>query len=129
VRIRTEGFTLLETLVALVIMSLLLGGLYRAMSQQADERLRLNTRFLGQTAAWNRLLDQYQLVQGWVPRGNQLGQRSGNTELYGQTWYWELETQQTLGDNFYRYEVTTFNQPNTDGAQSVSSLVAFYIVD
>ena len=128
-RIRTEGFTLLETLVALVIMSLLLGGLYRAMSQQADERLRLNTRFLGQTAAWNRLLDQYQLVQGWVPRGNQLGQRSGNTELYGQTWYWELETQQTLGDNFYRYEVTTFNQPNTDGAQSVSSLVAFYIVD
>ena len=128
-RIRTGGFTLLETLVALVIMSLLLGGLYRAMSQQADERLRLNTRFLGQTAAWNRLLDQYQLVQGWVPRGNQLGQRSGNTELYGQTWYWELETQQTLGDNFYRYEVTTFNQPNTDDAQSVSSLVAFYIVD
>lgn len=128
-RSQARGFTLLETLVALVIMSLLLGGLYNAMSQQADERLRLNKRFLGQTAAWNRLLDQYQLIQGWVPRGNQLGQRSGNSTLYGQTWYWELETQTTLGDNFYRYEVTTFDEPDTQSAQSISSLVAFYIVE
>eukprot|EP00903_Cladosiphon_okamuranus_P004476 g4474.t1 len=104
-------------------------GLYNAVSQQADERARLNDRFLGQTAAWNRLLDQYQLVEDWVPRGNQLGQRSGDTELYGRTWYWELETETTLGDNFYRYEVTTYLDPDTQDSQSVASLVAFYIVE
>lgn len=124
-----RGFTLIEVLVALGIMGLALGGLYNVASQQADERARLNEYFLGQTTAWNRLLDQYQLIEGWVPRGNQLGERSGNTELYGRTWYWELETQTTLGDDFYRYEVTTFTEPDTQNAQSVASLVAFFIVE
>ena len=125
----SPGFTLIETLVALVIMGLVLGGLYSAVSQQADERLRLNDRFMGQTAAWNRLLDQYQLIEGWTPRGNQLGQRTGNTELYGRTWYWSLDTQTTFGDNFFRYEVTTFDEPPRENTQSIVSLVAFYIVE
>ena len=124
-----RGFTLLEVLVALIVMSLLLGGMYRVVEQQVDERIRINDRFLGQTAAWNRLLDQYQLVEGWVPRGNRLGQRRGTAELYGATWYWTLDTQQTFGDNFFRYEVLTFTDPNTEEAPSVASLVAFYIVE
>lgn len=127
--ILSRGFTLIEALVALVIMGLALGGLYNSVSQQADERARLNQYFLGQTTAWNRLLDQYQLIEGWVPRGNQLGERSGNSEIYGRTWYWELETQQTLGDDFFRYEVITYAEPKKEGVQSVASLVAFFIVE
>ena len=109
-------------------MGVALGGLYRAASVQADSRLHLNNRFMGQTAAWNRLLDQYQLIEGWVPRGNQLGQRTGDTELYGRTWYWELDTQQTFGDNFFRYEVMAFGEQPRGDTQPVVSLVAFYIV-
>lgn len=124
------GFTLLEVLVALVIMGLVLGGLYREVSQQADERAMLNERFLGQTAAWNRLMEQYQVVKRWTPRGNQLGERSGDTELYGKTWYWEVETEQTFGNNFYRYEVKSYKErPANEDAQSLVSLVAFYIID
>lgn len=124
-----KGFTLIETVIALIIAGAVLGGLYRVVGQQADEKARLNDRFLGQTAAWNRLLDQYQLVEGWVPRGNQLGERSGNSDLYGRTWYWELDTQTTFGDNFYRYEVATYADANTEDNPSVASLVAFYIVE
>ena len=124
-----KGFTLLEVLVALIVMSLMLGGLYRAVDSQVDQRIRINERFLGQTAAWNRLLDQYQLIEGWVPRGNRLGERDGTSELYGRTWYWKLETQQTFGDNFFRYEVRTFTDPNTEDAPSVASLAAFFVVE
>ena len=124
-----RGFTLLEVLVALIIMSLLLGGLYRSVDQQVDQRIRINERFLGQTASWNRLLDQYQLIEGWVPRGNRLGERDGSAELYGTTWYWKLDTQQTFGNNFFRYEVSTFTNPDTEEAPSVASLVAFFIVE
>lgn len=123
-----NGFTLLETLVALVIVGLVLGGLYQAVSSQVDARGRLNERFLGQTTSWNRLLEQYQVVQGWTPRGNQLGERSGQVEQYGRDWYWSLTTEATFGDSFYRYEVQTFDEPIDQDSVSIVSLVAFFVV-
>lgn len=133
-RLKYSGFTLLEVMIALIVAALLLGGVYRTMSQQALERLKMNERFLGQTAAWNRLMEQYQVVQRWVPRGNELGRRNGKNELQGRDWYWELDAESTLGDNFFRYEVKVYAQKDDgsrpgDDAPSVASLVAFYIIE
>ena len=131
---RTSGCTLLEVMIALTIAALVLGSCYQAISLQVNDRIKMNERFLGQTTAWNRLMEQYQVVQRWTPRGGQLGKRNGKNAQQGRDWYWELEAESTLGDNFFRYEVNVFAQAEDgskpkDDAPRVANLVAFYVVE
>ena len=122
------GFTLIEVLVALVILGLVLGGLYSEIQSQVDRRYQLQERYLGQTAAWNRLLEQYRLIQKWVPNGETLGEKNGDTYIYGRDWYWSLNVQETLGEDFYRYEVKTY--PTVERSQvSVASLAAYFVAE
>lgn len=123
-----RGFTLIEVMVALVIMGLVLGGLYTELQSQVDLRYRIQERYLGQTTSWNRLLDQYQIVQGWTPRGDPLGEKNGSSELLSRDWYWQLEVQETFGEDFYRYEVQAFTESSREGP-SAGSLVAFFVAD
>jgi len=121
-----SGFTLIEVLVALVIMGLVLGGLYTAIQAQIDLRYKLQQRYVGQTASWNRLLQQYQIIQEWVPRGDTLGDKSGQSEVLGGDFYWELSVQETLGEDFYRYEVQAYSDPD---APSAGSLVVYFVAN
>ena len=124
----SRGFTLLEVLVALVVLGLVLGGLYSEIQSQIDRRYQLQERYFGQTAAWNRLLEQYQIIQKWTPTGQRLGAKNGNVRIYGRDWYWDLTVQETLGEDFYRYEVKTY--PNRGRAKnSTASLAAYFVAE
>lgn len=125
--LKTKGFTLIEVVVALVILGLVLGGLYSEIQSQIDRRYQLQERYLGQTAAWNRLLEQYQLIEKWTPAGDSLGEKNGDTRIYGRDWYWELDVQETLGEDFYRYEVKTYS--SKDSNTSAASLAAYFVAE
>jgi len=123
-----SGFTLIEVIVALVILGLVLGGLYSEIQSQIDRRYHLQERYLGQTAAWNRLLEQYQLIEKWTPPGTGLGEKNGDTKIYGRDWYWTLDVQETLGEDFYRYEVKTYSAKDSS-RNSTASLAAYFVAE
>ena len=125
---RCKAFTLIEVLVALVILGLVLGGLYSEIQSQIDRRFQLQERYIGQTAAWNRLMEQYQIIERWSPPGSREGSRQGDTELFERDWYWQLSVQETLGEDFYRYEVKTYTQTERSG-NSVASLAAYFVAE
>ena len=58
------GFTLIEVVVALAILSWVLGGALYLVQQYADERLKLRQGFFATQVSWNRLLERYQDSQG-----------------------------------------------------------------
>jgi len=127
-RIKPKGFTLIEVMVALVITGLVLAGLFSTIQSQIDRRFGVQERYLGQISSWNRLLEQYQVVQEWTPRGERLGEQNGDTEILGRDWYWQLEVQETFGENFFRYEVQTFKEASRSG-RNAGMLVAFFVAE
>lgn len=123
-----QGFTLLEVLVALVVLGLVMGGLFSEIQSQVDTRYKLQQRYLGQTAAWNRLLEQYQVIQKWTPRGETLGESTGDMQVLGRDWYWQMQVQETFGEDFYRYEVEARSKAD-EKSNSDGSLVAYFIAE
>lgn len=122
-----QGFTLLECLVALLIVALVVGGSMFQVSQYAQERMALGERFAAHSLAWNRLMDQYQVVQGWQQENAGMTENSGTATEFGRDWRWELESTSTIAENFYRYEVRVY--PAGEGERLSSLLVAYFIAE
>jgi type II secretion system protein I len=109
INVSARGFTLIEVLVALLIVSLVATGAFTAVSNFADQRVILTTRFSGHWIAWNKLAEQYQVSKGWVGATNYRAQTKGRVEVAGQQWRWFLTKEKTLAENFHRYEVKVFS--------------------
>ena len=61
-----RGFTLIEVVIALFILSWVLSSAIYMVHQYADERVRLRERFLANQVAWNHLMEHYQQSQKWT---------------------------------------------------------------
>ncbi len=119
-----RGFTLIEVLIALVISALLIGFAVSQVGQIANERFAMQERLAAETVAWNKLMEQYQLVEGWVERSG-LAESSGSEQALGRDWDWSLEAESTLAEDFYRYQVEVFPDAET-GANM--ALLAIYLI-
>lgn len=124
---RQGGFTLIEVLIALMIASLLIGFAVSQVGQIATDRLMLQERLAAETVAWNKLLEQYQLVEGWVQSNAGSAESSGTTEAIGREWDWSLTAESTFGEDFYRYEVEVFPAGKPD--KNAALMAAYFIVD
>lgn len=123
--VRVGGFTLIEVMVALIIAAFLIGSSMVIVGQVADERFGYGERLAASAIGWNRILEQYQLVEGWVPRED-LAETDGELEAFGREWQWMMEVEPTLGANFFRYEVVvTPSGSATDRAR----VTAYFIVE
>lgn len=121
-----SGFTLIEVLIALTISGLLIGFAVSQVGRIASERIELQERLAAESVAWNKLMEQYQLVEGWVQRSS-LAESSGTDEAIGRNWQWQLSAESTLAEDFYRYQVEVF--PETDPDANMALLAAYFIVD
>lgn len=125
-RIKASGFTLIEVLIALTISGLLIGFAVSQVGQIAVERIALQERLAAETVAWNKLMDQYQLVEGWVDRSRS-AESSGSEQAIGRVWQWQLEAESTLAEDFYRYQVEVFSENDSDS--NMAQLAAYFIVE
>ena len=131
---KDKGFTLIEVLIALIISGLLIGFAVAQVGYIADERIELQERLSAETVAWNRLMEQYQLVEGWVANNRGAAESSGSEESLGRDWRWQLEAETTFGEDFFRYQVEVFAN-DVDGFNSAEPenntalLAAYFIVD
>jgi type II secretion system protein I len=127
---KQRGFTLVEVMVALLVIGLLAAGALVQRNQYLGEQYRAEQQFLAHTVAWNPLMEQYQADRGWLA-ANSDRQSKGRVEQWGRQWYWRLDSQPTLGEQFFRYETTVYelegtSKPTPDQA-SAGSMTVYWI--
>ena len=127
---KLNGFTLVEVMVALLIIGLLAAGALIQSNQYLADRYRAEQRFIAHSVAWNPLMEQYQASRGWLA-ANSSQQSKGKLEQWGRQWYWQLDTQATLGEQFFRYETTVYeldggNEPAPD-QPAAGSMIVYWI--
>jgi general secretion pathway protein I len=106
VRVRKQaagrGFTLLEVLVALVIVAVALAALARAGSQALNAQAALEERTLALWVADN-VLAEIRLEGVSVP-----GRRQGQRRMGERDWAWQALIQPAPGDELMRVDVAVF---------------------
>jgi general secretion pathway protein I len=101
-RWRARGFTLLEVLIALLILSLSLVALIRAAGLQAQALNHHRDSTLAQWVAANVVAELR--AQGAPP----VGRQQGEMRMGPQRWRWQAETSDTDVERVRRMEITVF---------------------
>lgn len=129
---RSKGFTLIEILVALVIIAIVGLSSQQRIGQFHDERGILRDRQHAHWQAWNQLMLQYQIAQDWYPQDTANPKKSGDHLQLGRRWFYQNDRQATLTENFYRFETLIYNTPvssaNINNSQQNSASLVMFLV-
>ena len=100
----SSGFTLVEVMVALMVIAIALPALLKVLYQQIDGTAYLRDQTMGQWVASNKLAE----VRIELQRSNQYfrGERNGVTEMGEQDFYWWMVSEPTQVPDFYRLEIS-----------------------
>lgn len=99
-RSRQAGFTLIEVVVALVVIALALTTLIAGFGRQAQTAADLDARTLAMIVAHNRLTE-IELEPVWPATGR----ADGRVELAGRDWRWHTEVSETEDPALRRIDI------------------------
>jgi len=105
---RLAGFTLLEVMVALVIISLALAGVAGSMGQMIDTANTMRDRTYASWIAQNKITEMR--LSGVVP---EVGETSGEEDYANTTWAWSAEVSETGIENLMKVDVS-ISYPGVD---------------
>lgn len=97
---RQRGFTLIEVLIALAVLTICMSALIQAGGTRADHVGYLRDRTLAHWIATDRVTE-FRLAENWPAAGT----REGETEMAGRTWSWQAEISETPEPAVRRVEV------------------------
>jgi general secretion pathway protein I len=115
-----RGFTLIEVLAALVIVSLGMMAVIQAVSQTASNSSYLRDKTLAHWVALNRLTEA-RLEQS-APK---VDETSDEVEMAGRTWRWTMTVTQTPVETMRRIDVSV-RPAEADEDSSMATLTGFY---
>jgi len=95
-----RGFTLVEVLIALVIVALAVGALLGTITSSASNIIYLKDKTLAEWVALNRLTEIR--ISKQMP---DKGKRTGNAEMGGARWQWEEEVIELPVKGMFRIDV------------------------
>jgi general secretion pathway protein I len=114
-----RGFTLLEVLVALVVLAIAMAALIKGGAENARSAAYLRDKTLAQWVAMNVIAEQ-RLADEWPSAQT----RRGSEEMGGHEWFWQLKVVETFDEDVRRLEVAVRGEENRELAPLVN-LVAF----
>ena len=115
IKSETAGFTLLEVVIALLILSIVLTSSLQLVHRYADDRTKIQDRISANQVAWNRLMERHQISENWIPANTVLVQgTTGLDEESDRDWKWELKLESAAGQNLFRHQVSVFSQNSAD---------------
>ena len=115
---KSRGFTLVEVMVALMIVAVAVSSLLFQMMSTIN-----NTAYLReQTVAHWVALNQLELVYLENRKTNRLitSERSGIEEMAGKEWFWNIKPVKTDNDNFVQLVVSVYADENDQESSVVS---------
>lgn len=110
------GFTLVEVLVALAVLSLALIAALRAANVGVANSMEIRDRLLAGWVAENRLAE-HRARRDWVP----VGVYQGVAVQGGKSFRWEEKVTSTQNTQFLRVEVRVYHAEQPDNALGVMS--------
>jgi general secretion pathway protein I len=97
----TAGFTLIEVMAALVIVSLGMMAVIQAVGQTASNSVYLREKTIAHWVAMNRITEMRLASQA-----PSIGESSGEVEMAGQHWRWSAQVTQTDVQTMKRIDVS-----------------------
>jgi len=97
---RTTGFTLIEVMVALVIVSLALAGVAASMGQMIDTANTMRDRTFASWIAQNKITEMR--IAGVIP---EVGESSGDVDYANTSWDWTADVSETGVENLMKVDV------------------------
>lgn len=116
---RNRGFTLLEVLVALVIVTFGIGALLTTLTSSADNVSYLRDKSLAEWVALNRL-SELRLSRARP----EVGDSAGETEYAGSRWRWRQKVADQGMAGLFRIEVEVARMPAADRESETETVMA-----
>jgi general secretion pathway protein I len=101
----SRGFTLIEVMVALVVLAVALAAVIRLLGQSADGAMALRDRTLARWVAEDRLT-RHALMRDWPAIDN----IEGEAEMGGRTFKWREQVSATQVERLRRIDVTVLDE-------------------
>jgi general secretion pathway protein I len=117
---RLAGFTLIEVIVALVVIALGMLGVIQAVSQTAGNSSYLRDKTIAHWIAMNRLTEVR--LQKTAPG---IDKSSDEVEMAGRRWKWTMNVTQTPVESIRRIDISVRPEEAKEGA-SLASVSGFY---
>ncbi|HYM34466.1 MAG TPA: type II secretion system minor pseudopilin GspI [Steroidobacteraceae bacterium] len=118
-RIKARGFTLIEVLVALAIVSIGMLVVIQTVSQTANNSSYLRDKTIAHWVAMNQLT-----LMRLNPTVPTTGTSSDESEMAGQRWRWSAAVTQTAIDSMFRIDVTV-RPADSEGDSQLASVTGF----
>ncbi len=113
-----RGFTLIEVMVALVIVALSLGAITASVSQMADAAITMQQRTWANWIAHNQITEMR--LANVVP---DVTETEGEVSYAGQEWLWTAVVSETGVENLFRVDVTVSLAVNGDPVRTVTGFI------
>lgn len=117
-----KGFTLVEVMVALVIVAIALPALLISVYRQVDGTAYLRDKSVANWVAANKMAE-IRLISSLNSKTLE-GKNSGSEEMADREWFWWAKGEKTTVDNFYRMTVTVGSDADNE-SNTLITLVGF----
>jgi general secretion pathway protein I len=119
-RPNVRGFTLIEVLAALVIVSLGMLGVIEAIGQTASNSSRMRDRTLAHWVAMNQLT-----AVRLQTRAPEIAKTSDEVEMAGRRWRWTMEVSETPVESMRRIDVRV-SEADVEDDRTLATVTGFY---
>lgn len=96
----TKGFSLIEVVIALFILSVSVMAIYTLIISTASSSYNLEQRYLAKEVADNRIA-----LINTIEKPLRPIERSGLMEMGGKSWFWKEYIKEGINNDFYEYEI------------------------
>ena len=112
---KQAGFTLLEVMVALLVVAVALGGAVKVIGNAAANSTRLNNKTFANWVALNQIAE-LRISKAWP----KIGEQKGDSQMSGRKWAWVQKSIKTDDDNIRRIEMSVWSEKDQKSSPFVT---------